>query len=621
MSARLAELTFTPRGTSGWVLPPINFGAVLTLVMGPNGTGKSPVMKGLAYALGHPIELPPGIRQHCQSVVLTLADGGSRIKIERELEQSFTAFATDGTGDRRGFSNEAEFAEWLIERLGIPARQFVGLRGELVRPYMGLLLPLFWIDQDLGWRNLYSALHTSNFVRDQPEEMIRWMLAVPARHRPVDRSAFAKAKAHRESVGELIAAKRNTIETLQRAMSWASRPDARDQLTARRSQLLADLRTHTSVLDVLAQSDTTLDGQLAEAIRRRDAAKFAVDAATRQLDRLRRSGQELEAEVGILEMNEVAADAFRVLCGNEACQFFRKPEESYGKKLLYLKDQLKDFGSSFKSLGEEIAGLQRTLEQAEAAVTRVMDEKKNSIAKTKEGQLVPMIDGITRELSEVNLQLEQYDRLAKEREQLEELIVREHQASVEVAELRPTGGGRTDQSRLTLARSSLGSCFKEWLVTLNTQNIDPQVSFDEDMRLHIGSDRFSESSPYGGSTRTRIVLAFHAALVECSLKIGGNHPGFLLLDAPKQQELHPPDLGAFVGRFRQMSERLPNPVQLVIAATERDFLSKDLPNHVARPRFGTAASPRFFGPPPAVPKLSKPKRGTGGAKEPPAASS
>ena len=34
-----------------------------------------------------------------------------------------------------------------------------------------------------------------------------------------------------------------------------------------------------------------------------------------------------------------------------------------------------------------------------------------------------------------------------------------------------------------------------------------------------------------GSTRTRIVLAFHAALLEMSLARGGNHPGWLLFDA------------------------------------------------------------------------------------------
>jgi AAA domain len=595
MSCRLAEFSFSPRGKSGWELPTVQFGSVLTLITGPNGAGKTPIAKGLAFALGHPIELPPDIRTNCRSVTLALVDHEGRTQVERAIEQRFAASTIEPTGTKRDFTNEAEFAAWMIQRLGIPERQFAGIGNAVVPPYMGVLLPLFWIDQDLGWRNLYSPLHTSNFVKDQGEEVVRWLLGVPAKHRAVDKSAFAKAKAAHESINELIQIKRNTLAALRRSTAAGTTPGSREDAAARRETLLAELRTHTSVLDVFAQSNTALDERLSAALTQRDSAKFALDAATRRLATLHRIGQEVRAEVSILETNEVAADAFRTLCGNEACQFFRRPEESYGRKLLYLKDQLKDFGSSSASLESEIQRLRNDLEEQEGRAARARDEKQNGIASTRAGQIVPVIDAITKELSEVNLRLEQFDRLEKERKQLEALIAREQKASASVNELRPTGGRRTDQGRLTEARATLGACFEEWLKTLRTQNVDVQVSFDEDFRLRLGTERFSESSSYSGSTRTRIVLAFHAAMIEASLKIGGSHPGFLILDAPKQHELHAQDLGAFVSRFREVSLALKEPVQLVIAATEQDFVADDLADSIARPQFGTKERPRFFG--------------------------
>ena len=156
-------------------------------------------------------------------------------------------------------------------------------------------------------------------------------------------------------------------------------------------------------------------------------------------------------------------------------------------------------------------------------------------------------------------------------------------------------GERSDQTRLTDVRNELGRGYGEWLTTLRAQNIPERIGFDDDLRLHLGDERFSENSPFSGSTRTRIVLAYHAAMVETSLKTGGCHPGFLVLDAPKQHELHAEDLGAFVLRFRDMVASQPTPIQLVIAATEQDFVNENLADAIWRPAFGTQQEPRFFG--------------------------
>jgi hypothetical protein len=66
----------------------------------------------------------------------------------------------------------------------------------------------------------------------------------------------------------------------------------------------------------------------------------------------------------------------------------------------------------------------------------------------------------------------------------------------------------------------------------------------------------------------RIVLAFHAALLEVSLARGGNHPGWLLFDAPKQHELSQADFDAYTNRLQLIAEKYPGRVQIVFSVAD-----------------------------------------------------
>ena len=44
-------------------MPVLPFGAMFTAVQGANGSGKTPVMKGIMLALGHELNLPPESRR------------------------------------------------------------------------------------------------------------------------------------------------------------------------------------------------------------------------------------------------------------------------------------------------------------------------------------------------------------------------------------------------------------------------------------------------------------------------------------------------------------------------------------------------------------------------------
>jgi len=113
---------------------------------------------------------------------------------------------------------------------------------------------------------------------------------------------------------------------------------------------------------------------------------------------------------------------------------------------------------------------------------------------------------------------------AAESSKFDRLLDRREQAAAAVAESRPTrgkGAGAIDD-----VRKMLGDAMQQWLVTLGTQNTKG-AHFDEDLVLYVDGAKFSTTTHQSGSTRTRIVLAFHAALLDVSLARGGNHPAGL----------------------------------------------------------------------------------------------
>src|SRR3954470_15124769 len=130
MSVRLSRLEFKPRGDAGWTTQPLVFGPVLTLLHAPNGSGKTPILKGLAFALGHPTKLPPDILDRCASVCLTLSEGANRITVERNIADRFDCVVTDAQGSVLRLSDEKSFSAWMIGALGIPERTLANRAGE-----------------------------------------------------------------------------------------------------------------------------------------------------------------------------------------------------------------------------------------------------------------------------------------------------------------------------------------------------------------------------------------------------------------------------------------------------------------------------------------------------------
>jgi hypothetical protein len=114
---------------------------------------------------------------------------------------------------------------------------------------------------------------------------------------------------------------------------------------------------------------------------------------------------------------------------------------------------------------------------------------------------------------------------------------------------------------LTHAPGEAQADFGESLVVI--AGVEQKAHFDDDFVLYVDGAKFAATTHQSGSTRTRIVLAFHAALMEVSLVRGGNHPGWLLFDASKHHELSQTNFDAYAERLQLIAARYPGRIQVV----------------------------------------------------------
>ena len=271
---------------------------------------------------------------------------------------------------------------------------------------------------------------------------------------------------------------------------------------------------------------------------------------------------------------------------------FATSERSFGRSLLFLKDQIKDLKSSDRELSREFETVGEQVARIEDAIAGKRAEREETVNASPQAEVLGKLNVLTRELVSVELRLAKVRQYEAERQKFERLLDQRERQSEAVVETRPTGvrGATTADD----ARQMLSDTMQQWLVTLGTQNTR-SAHFDDDFTLHVDGAKFATTTHQSGSTRTRIVLAFHAALLEVSLSRGGNHPGWLLFDAPKQHELSQAAFDAYTERLQLLAAKHPGRVQMVfsVADLRTQFQAGD---EVWLPTFTVDGKPRFLGP-------------------------
>ena len=588
MAVRLESFQYLPRGTNGWGSGLLHFGNLFTTVQGKNGTGKTPIMKGVMQGLGHELELPPEIRERCEFAETTLLVDGRSVTIRRKIATEFDIRVSDGQ-EVHYFTSPVEYAKWFTGLFSEDPPVLTTKQNQSTELYANVLLPAIWVDQDHGWTSDYWTPTNRNFVLDQREEVIRFLVGLPPRHSFRARTEFDAAKQALERTERAIEMQRFIVDRLQRNEQLAEQEEP--GLVARRLQLQQELDANSEVLEAIRSTTVSFDREILAIETRRDALVARQDALVQRKAQLNLVLSELDGEEDILTANVQATDLLRQFCGREDCQMFATSERSFGRSLLFLKDQIKDLKSSDREASRDVDSVAQEIAAAEASLVTKRTERRNAVDASPQASVMGRLGALTKELVEVELRLAKLHQFVVEQGKFERLLDRREKEAVAVANSRPTGvRGATGVSDV---RQLLSDAMQQWLVTLGTQNTK-EARFDDDFVLYVDGAKFAATTHQSGSTRTRIVLAFHAALMEVSLARGGNHPGWLLFDAPKQHELNQADFDAYTDRLKLVATKYAGRVQVVFSAADlkTQFESGD---EMWIPGFTIDGVPRFLG--------------------------
>lgn len=593
MSVRLDSFQYVAKASGGWETPLLHFGALFTVLEGLNGTGKTPVMKGIMQALGHEVELSPEITDHCSAAQLRLVIDGKPVTLTRFLGDPFRIQIHDENGTEQ--LTQAQYAGWFTKALGGEIRTVTNKQDKPAALYANVIIPAFAVDQDHGWDTDYYVPRYRDFIKNQRQEVIRFLMGIRPRHPFRTKTDFEEAKEAAEKADRAVDLQRYAVDRLR--TSGDLRDEEEPELVSRRAALQAELAANSQTIEAIRDLTSFVERDIARLETERDTLRASASGLSRQRGQLSLVLSELDGEIEILGANVQATDILRQFCGRTDCSMFVNSAQSYGRSLLYLKDQMKDLRASADEIGRSEATVMERITLIEQAIAAKQAERDARVASSPQAQLMTKLDTLTKEIVAIELRLANLRQYISERAKFERLLDRRTQAHEAVEALRPKAI-RGDTEAVEDVRQQLTESMQQWIQTLRTQNTRT-AGFDDDFVVQIDGRKFATDTHHSGSTRLRIILAFHAALLEVALARGGNHPGWLILDAPRQHELNQEDFNAYAERLKILGDRYPGRVQIVFSVANLKT-QIEVTDELWVPTYSNQQNePRFLGPPAA----------------------
>jgi len=533
------------------------------MLFAPNGSGKTPIIRALASALGFPNKFRNDILEKCNAVVLHAESEDKPLTIRRIIgAKNLEFYATiDFDGELTEHHSEASFSVALFNLLGLKPPRLVSNKGEEAQPYISTLLPVFYLIQGYGYSAAYRS--PNPFIEDQFSEMVRFAFGLNPKHSYEVKKNLIEEKSALEAQTRKIVAAQRVLEFQSRGIDDSDAhqsalqriaEDLTRQIDALRASVDAKGTANSTLIELLRQKDLQ--------IRARQLELFDLQNRVASIETIR---AEIDGEVKTLGLNEEARrvfTSFQEICHMPNCGLFLGSTESYGKNLLYLKDQIKDLERN--SLRAEIR-----VEQLEEHLQELGTERQtlannlDSPATSGVDQLVTAVQALTKQLVDVQSELGRISALKDERSKLFKLEQERYRIQDRIDDLSNTGRADNDFNKLRL---TLRELTVKWMQTLVTQNVSTNVDIDLNLRFTFGGETLEVIG--GGSTTIRLVLAIHAALFEAYLSDKSRPLRFLILDTPKQEELHTADLAQYLRELEKMCEA--NNAQLLFSSTEYD---------------------------------------------------
>lgn len=555
---KLLSLKLIARGVHGWESPNLVFGARTTSLHAPNGSGKTPLLQAVAYCLGFASQFREDIREKCQAAVLTFEHDQSTYTLRRDLGNDFhIAVQTDGS--EKEFFSEGDFAKAIFQEFGMSIPVLIGTNKQSATPYISTLLPIFYVRQDGGYNEPYRP--PASFISGQFVEMIRFAFGLSPRRSYTAQRDLITAKEQLDAAQRRVVFQQKVVADMSATIDDS--PLSRDRLNQRAATLTEQIQDVKNSVDAAgAANDAVLDLLQAkeEQIRLTRRQQADLQARLAGIDSIR---SEIEGEIQTLSLNEEskrALESFFDICGRADCGLFMTSTESYAKNLMYLKDQIKDLEANAGRAETQLEILKARLadqEQEHALIaSKVAQPERQNVTQ----QLISSIQALTKELLETEQDLAVIEQLTGEKSKYIELDNERSRIQDRIALFSNNTRSDLEFSKLRLRVREL---IVKWMDILNTPNASREIDIDLDFKIKFGTEPIEV---FTGSTRSRLILAIHAALFEHYLQDPKRPFRFLILDTPKQQELDSKDLGAFLHALQEVCDKFH--AQILLSATE-----------------------------------------------------
>ena len=559
---KLVSVEIFPKGNNGWKSEKLDFGKHITQLYGPNGCGKTPLVQSIAFCLGYPCVFRNDIYERCNYVVLEVTTSKGFLSLKRFFSRETDIAVTEPTGIEQRFFDEESYSAYIFEWLGVETNTLVSVGNKPTSPYLSTLLPIYYLDQDESYSKVYNS--QNNFIKDQLSEMIRMLFRLPVKN------SFDKKKA-RIQAKDILNYQDRRVEAMKKQVDLAKH-EARS-INKKPKELISEIKGLNGELEQLKTSSTTHDDTLEifdkiiaghkSTIRNIDADLSAIEKRRTGIQRI---VTDINTEIETLNLNEEARRvflSFSEICGADNCQLFSQSSDAYSKNLLYLKDQIKDLERNTKIDESVFEQLKSQRKQVRIGIQSLVDERNASIEKSEISALVDVISGLKTQIFELQSQLSELEKIELYEEKHFEAKNERNNA---YEKYKSIGSVKSSSPELFKLRSNLGQLLIKWVDKLRTKNISKDISFVDDFIPVLGSESVSQLK---GSTRIRVVLAYHAALFELLVKRDDRPFSFMILDTPKQHEIHNDDLDQYMTELKILAKE--NGVQIVFSTTEYHY--------------------------------------------------
>lgn len=560
---KLKSLQIFPKGINGWSSDEFYFGSEITQLFGPNGCGKTPLIQSIVFCLGYPSIFRDEIYNRCNHATLKLEINGRNYEISRIFSRDTDITVVDSGGTHQRFYNERDYTDYLFELFNFKSGNLVSTSNKLVMPYMGSLLPIYYLDQDEGYTEFYVP--PDRFIKDQFSEMMRIAFGLPIKNFFDEKKDKILAKEALDFVDKLVNERSREL-ALAKAESGMSEEEV--ESTEREIAVLeAQLQSYRN-------SDVKRD-DANDAIRRLLNNNFKkvyeIDAELKEADSRIRSKtkiiDEINVEINTLSLNEDARRvflSFEEICNSPSCSLFARTSESYGKNLLYLRDQIKDLerNSQVEQNRETALKIRRNeLLQQNVELEKTLTE---ASSQSDVSSIVDTISSIKNQIFALQLKLADRKKIAAlERRYFDTIIKRD----LALDKYESFSKERNSNPSLIKIRADLRTAFIRWLTILSTKNISLDISYKDEFTPSLGPESVSQLK---GSTKVRVVLAYHAAVIELLASRKHTVLKLLILDTPKQHEINSDDLNKYMLALKEISKQLG--VQVIFSTTEYRYI-------------------------------------------------